>query len=97
MIDEIKAVKSAEEIALIRKTIPLQDTLCSAMPTSIRPGKYEYQIRADIIKMLYDLGGEEQLIMIGSASPGSSTGQYHAFFQNRQIKAGDQVLVIVGN
>jgi Xaa-Pro aminopeptidase len=95
IIDEIKAIKSEEEIFYIRKAIALQDTILAAAPTYIRPGRYEWQIRADLIRMCFDLGGEEQLIMIGSNSPGNSTGQFHQFYQNRQIKAGDQVLIML--
>ncbi|WP_258360747.1 M24 family metallopeptidase [Moorella sulfitireducens] len=94
-IDEIKAVKSEEEISYIRKAVALQDAIFAAAPTFIRPGRYEWQIRADLIKMCFDLGSEEQLIMIGSAPPGSSTGQFHQFYQNRQIKEGDQVLIML--
>lgn len=95
MIDDIKAVKSEEELDLCRKVTLLHDTICAAMPTIIRPGKYEYQIRADILKHMYELGGEEAIVMIGSASPGSSTGQFHPFYQHRQVKAGDQVLIML--
>jgi len=95
IIDEIKAIKSEEEIVYIRKAIALQDAIFAAAPTFIRPGKYEWQLRAEMIRMCFDLGGEEQLIMIGSNSPGNSTGQFHQFYQNRQIKAGDQVLIML--
>lgn len=95
IIDEIKAVKSEEEIYYIRKAIALQDAIFVAASTFIRPGRYEWQIRADLIKMCLDLGSEEQLIMIGSSSPGSPTGQFHQFYQNRQIKDGDQVLIML--
>ncbi|MGI6451033.1 MAG: M24 family metallopeptidase [Desulfitobacteriia bacterium] len=95
MIDEIKAIKSEEEISYIRKAIALQDAIFAAAPTFIRPGKYEWQLRTEMIRMCFDLGGEEQLIMIGSNSPGNSTGQFHQFYQNRQIKAGDQVLIML--
>jgi Xaa-Pro aminopeptidase len=94
-IDAIKAVKSPEEIDRCREACRVQDIICAAMPTIIRPGKYEYQIRGEIVKILFDLGGEEFLIMIGSSSPGSQTGQFHPFYQNRQIKKGDQVLIMI--
>jgi Xaa-Pro aminopeptidase len=94
-VDAIKAIKSPEEIEFIRRACEVQDVICAAMPTIIRPGKYEYQIRGEIAKILFEQGGEEFLIMIGSASPGSQTGQFHPFYQNRQIKAGDQVLVML--
>ncbi|MDR0435135.1 MAG: M24 family metallopeptidase [Gracilibacteraceae bacterium] len=94
-IDYIKAIKSQEEMDLIRKACQCQDIICAAMPTIIRPGKYEYQLRGEIFDILLELGGEEALIMIGSASPGAQTGQFHPYYQNRQIKQGDQVLIML--
>ena len=50
LVDEIKAVKSADEIALIRKTAALHDQIASAVPDILRPGRYEYEIRNEIKK-----------------------------------------------
>lgn len=95
LVDEIKAIKSADEIQFIRKAVRIQDMVCEAMPTILRPGKYEYEIRSEITRILTDLGSEEQWIMIGSEKPGIRTGQFPTFFQNRQIEKGDQVLIMI--
>jgi Xaa-Pro aminopeptidase len=95
IVDEIKAVKSEDEIACIRKAIAAQDIVCAAMPTIIRPGRYEYQIRGDINRILEDLGSEEQLIMMSSAPEGQYAGHAFTFFQNRRVEAGDQVFIMI--
>lgn len=95
MLDEIKAVKSDDEIEYIRKAVEIQDIAAEAVSTILRPGKYEYEIRSELTRILTDLGSEEQWIMIGSDKPGVNTGQHPTFFQNRKIEKGDQVLIMI--
>lgn len=95
LVDEIKAVKSPDEIAFIRKAVAIHDYAASALPAIIRPGRYEYEIRNDIEKLLKDLGSEEQLIMMGSAPPGTATPQLLSFFHHRRVEPGDQVFVMI--
>jgi len=94
-IDEIKAVKSSEEIKYVRKSAKVQDYVAAAVTTFLRPGKYEYEIRHEIRHLLSDLGSEEQLIMIGSAPMGERAGHNGHFFQNRRIEKGDQVFIML--
>lgn len=94
-VDEIKAVKSEDEIAFIRKAIAVQDAVCAAVPTFVRPGRYEYEVRGAINRLLEDLGSEEQLIMLGSSPPGIPTGHLPTFYQNRRIEPGDQVFIMI--
>ena len=94
-IDEIKAVKSPEEIEFIRHTAKTQDYVASAVSSFLRPNKYEYEIRSEIIHLLTDLGSEEQLIMIGSAPAGQKAGHTAHFYQNRKIEKGDQVMIML--
>ncbi len=42
-----------------------------------------------------DMGSEEQLLMVGSAPPGMSTGQKNDFFTNRTLNAGDQFFLMI--
>nr|WP_258360743.1 aminopeptidase P family N-terminal domain-containing protein [Moorella sulfitireducens] len=37
-VDEIKAIKSEDEINFIRKAIAVQDAVCAAVPSLVRPG-----------------------------------------------------------
>jgi Xaa-Pro aminopeptidase len=94
-VEEIKAVKSPEEIQFIRHTAKTQDYVAAAVNAFLRPGKYEYEIRSDIIHLLTDLGSEEQLIMVGSAPSGQKAGHTAHFYQNRRIERGDQVMIML--
>jgi Xaa-Pro aminopeptidase len=94
-IDEIKAVKSPEEIGFIRRTAKIQDYVMSAIKVILRPGIYEYELRGELTRLLSDMGSEEQLIMIGSAPLGERAGHTAHFYQNRRIEAGDNVMVML--
>lgn len=95
LIDEIKAIKSEDELVFVRKAIDLHDMVASAMPSIIRPGVYEYEIRSELQRILVNHGSEEQLIMMGSSPAGVRTPHLHSFYQNRRIEEGDNVLVMV--
>ena len=95
LVDKIKAVKSADELIPIRRAVETQDMVIAAAPTVIRPGKYEYEVRTELERMLGDLGSEEQLMMLNSAPPGTPCPQLPNFFQNRRIEWGDQVIIMV--
>lgn len=95
LVDEIKAIKSEDEMEYIRKAVQIQDIAAAAVPSILRPGKYEYELRSELTRILTDLGSEEQWIMIASEKPGVSTGQHPTFFQNRRIDKGDQVLIMI--
>jgi len=95
LVDPIKAVKSPEELELIKKAAAIQDAAMAAIPTIVRPGKKEYEIISAVTHLLIDMGSEEQLLMIGSAPPGMSTGQRNDFFTNRTLQAGDQLFLMI--
>ncbi|MCX8022560.1 MAG: M24 family metallopeptidase [Syntrophorhabdaceae bacterium] len=95
LVDRIKAIKSEEELTFIRKAAAIQDAAMAAVPAIARPGKKEYEIISAVTHLLMDLGSEEQLLMIGSAPKGVSTGQKNDFFTNRTIQEGDQLFLMI--
>ena len=48
MIDDIKAIKSDEEIRYIRETCELQDAVFNYVLTRIRPGRTEWGVFTDV-------------------------------------------------
>jgi len=95
LVDAIKAIKSLEELDLIKKTAAIQDAAWAAIPTIVRPGRKEWEINADLVHMLTDMGSEEHLMMLGSAPPGSPAGHKGTYFLNRTVQAGDQLFVMI--
>jgi Xaa-Pro aminopeptidase len=94
LVDEIKAVKSEEEIQAIKGTAKMQDIVWGAVLAMVRPGVREYEIRAEIQRLYWNWGSEEQLIMIGSQPAGTPAPQKLDFFQNRTLQEGDQVCIM---
>ena len=95
LVDEIKAIKSPEEMHYIRKAAWIHDAAWACIPALVRPGKKEYEIRSEIQRILSDMGSEEQWIMMGSAPPNRLAGHKPTFFQNRTLQAGDQLMVML--
>jgi Xaa-Pro aminopeptidase len=94
LVDEIKAVKSEEEIQVIKETARMQDIVWGASLAMVRPGVREYEIRAEMQRLFVNWGSEEQLIMIGSQPAGTPAVQKADFFQNRTLQEGDQVCIM---
>ena len=94
LVDEIKAVKSEEEIQFIKDTARMQDIVWGAVLAMVRPGVREFEIRSEIQRLYWNWGSEEQLIMIGSQPAGIAASQKAPFFQNRTLQKGDQVCIM---
>jgi Xaa-Pro aminopeptidase len=94
-VDTIKAIKSDEEIACIKKTVALQDEAMEYAKKAIRPGRKDSEIIADIIHKVTDLGSEEQLVFGGSGPVGRPVPMQKRHFQNRVVKEGDQFTLLI--
>jgi len=95
LVDPIKAVKSDEEIKLIKKTAALQDHAVGYAKKAIRPGRRDFEIIADIIHHVTDLGSEEQLVLGGSGPLGQAVAIRKRHFQNRMVREGDQFSLLI--
>jgi Xaa-Pro aminopeptidase len=95
MVDGIKAIKSDEEIALIKKTTALQDEAIEYAKKVIRPGRKDFEIIADIIHKVTTLGSEEQLVIGGSGPFGSPVPMQKRHYQNRTVREGDQFTLMI--
>jgi Xaa-Pro aminopeptidase len=95
LVDQLKAVKSEEEIELIKRTAAMQDEVMAYAKTAIREGRRDFEIIADIIHKATDLGSEEQLVIGGSGPLGRPVPMQKRHFQNRMVREGDQFTLMV--
>jgi Xaa-Pro aminopeptidase len=95
LVDRIKAIKSDEEITLIKKTTALQDEAMEFAKKAIRPGRRDFEIVADIVHKVTELGSEEQLVIGGSGPLGKPVPMQKRHFQNRMVREGDQFTLMV--
>ena len=94
-VDEIKVIKSPEEIELIKATAALQDRAIEHLKKTIKPGMRDFEVLAEAQYSTVRSGSERQLIQVGSGPAGTAVGFHLRHFQNRMIKEGDQVSILI--
>ncbi len=89
MVDPIKAVKSPEEIELIRRAAALQDEVVAKVRGFIRPGMKDFEVMA-YGRYVGELLGSETGYFLGSSSPlGQPAAVLRRAEQGREIRKGD--------
>ena len=94
-IDEIKAVKSPEEIERIKVSAHIHDEAMKACFAAIRPGAREFEIAAAGRHKCRMMGSEQQFVMIGTAPAGKPFPYSSMHALNRELKKGDQLGILV--
>jgi len=97
MVDQIKSVKSDEELALIGRTAAMQDAVMDAVFKAIRPGMRDSDLSALAEQVGHNLGGEQGLFLCSSAPVGTAAMFGNRHLQNRVIQPGDQYTLLVEN
>ncbi|OGA96148.1 MAG: hypothetical protein A3G27_19675 [Betaproteobacteria bacterium RIFCSPLOWO2_12_FULL_66_14] len=92
MVDAIKAVKSEEDIAAIRRTAAMQDEILARVGEHIRPGMYDFEVMAYAQYVGQGLGSETGYFLGSSAPPGEPALLRPRPQQGRQIRTGDVFL-----
>lgn len=96
-IDRAKAVKSDEEIALIRQTAAMQDAVFRKVLARIKPGMRDLEVAA-LAQYEGQLVGSEQGIFLGmSAKVGQPAFFAQRHFQGRTIRSGDHMSLLIEN
>lgn len=94
-IDRIKAIKSPEEIALIRQCAQMQDEIWELVLDYVRPGMREYEVATYAYAQCQLKGSTDGLILTGSAPLGVASVKGHRHFQNRVLQKGDQFTMLI--
>lgn len=95
-VDEIKAIKSEEEWALIDRAVRVHEQLGDCVPALFRPGRMEYEIRADLEHLALELGCDYiGNLAVGSAPVGKPARFTTHFYGNRRIEPGDNLSVMI--
>ena len=95
LIDEIKVIKSPEEIAHIRVTAGLHDLVIEHIRKIIKPGIKAYEVYAEARYAATVNGSEQGIVMVGSGPSGSPIPFMGLSSQNRVLKEGDQLSVLI--
>lgn len=96
-LDAMKAIKSEEEIAVMRATAELQDSVFNAVLAGARPGMRDVEITALARHAAEREGSEQSLFLASSAPMGTPATFATRHFQGRTVSSGDQMLLLVEN
>ena len=97
LVDPIKAVKSEEEIALVRMCAAAQDEAMRAAFTALRPGMRELEVAAVAEQVGHSLGSEQGLFLSFSGPAGTPGQIVNRHLQHRALQAGDQFSLLIEN
>jgi Xaa-Pro aminopeptidase len=90
ILDQLKAIKSAEELRLMRSHAALQDEAMRMALDSIEPGMEERRIVEVANQHMRFHGSAQGILMSGSGPIGTPSGIRMPFMQGRQVESGDQ-------
>lgn len=94
-VDQIKVLKSPEEIELIKRTATMQDDAMAHVSKLIKPGMRAYEVEAEVFYFTTRRGSERGLVLVGSGAPGRPAPFAPRHFQNRIIQEGDQISLLI--
>lgn len=94
-MDGVKAIKSAEEIGLIRRTTELQDKVFAEVCGFIRPGVTDRAVTAHAEAVGRRLGSDQGIHLGLSASPGTPSRFLNRPYQVRELQAGDHMSILI--
>ena len=97
LVDPIKATKSAEEIALIRRMTALQDACAQAVTKHLRPGLRDSEVVEIARAVATEMGSEQGWYMAASGPVGTAAVMQPPHMQNRVLREGDQFCMLIEN
>jgi Xaa-Pro aminopeptidase len=96
-VDWLKAIKSPEEIAAIRRAARMQDEIFARLLVKVRPGMRDTDITA-LAQYEGRLLGSEQGLFLGTSAPlGVRSGFADRYQQGRTLKPGEHFTILIEN
>ncbi|MDH5750659.1 MAG: M24 family metallopeptidase, partial [Rhodospirillales bacterium] len=97
LVDGIKAIKSDEECDRIKRTAIMQDEIVAEIAKSIRPGMKDSDVTA-LAQFTGQKLGSEQGIFLGISAPMGQVARFNQrHHQNRELRDGDYLPLLVEN
>ena len=95
MVDRIKAIKSPEELDLIRRCAGMQDEIFKAVLAVIKPGLRDIDVTAAAQAAALKLGSEQGIFLGGSSPVGVRSSFVPRFMQGRMLSKGDHLSLLI--
>jgi Xaa-Pro aminopeptidase len=94
LVDNIKAIKSPEEIGLIKATAAMQDDLWDMLLDYVKPGMKEYEV-SSWFQYQSRLRGSNQGLYFCTSGTKLPLPPMHGYHQSREIQKGDIVSILI--
>lgn len=94
-VDSVKAVKSPEEITLIRRCATMQDQVFSRVLEVIKPGLRDIDVTAAAQAEGQRLGSEQGIFLGASATVGARSPFAPRLMQGRTLQKGDHLSLLI--
>lgn len=95
-VEPFRAIKTKEELALIRKAAFITDETVSRFPEMARPGRTEREVAWDLEKTMRELGADKPgFDIIVASGPNSALPHHHP--GDRRLERGDMIVVDLGS
>jgi Xaa-Pro aminopeptidase len=94
LVDEIKAIKSAEEIDCLRRTAAMQDALMTKVCEYLKPGMKEFEVSA-YAQYHASMQGSGQGMFFCSSAPKLPGPPMNRYQQTREIQKGDVLMILL--
>ena len=96
MVDEIKSIKSDEEIELIKRAAVVADEGMKAAIDAVKPEMRDCDVYAEIERRVIQLGSEQQIAELASGSFGTQVPTLLTrHFMQRKLQEGDQMNLMI--
>lgn len=95
-VEPHRAIKSSEELALIRRAAGITDKTISLFPQMALPGRTEREVAWDLEKTMRELGADRPgFDIIVASGPNSALPHHHP--GDRRLEHGDMIVVDLGS
>jgi Xaa-Pro aminopeptidase len=95
MVDRIKVIKSPEEMELVKRCAAMQDGAMRAAFAAVKPGMRDIEVAAVAQQYSVSHGSENGIYLCASMPLGSPSPFGPRHVQNRVIREGDQIALLV--
>lgn len=94
-IDLFKAIKSEEEISLIKRAAEMQDMAFEHVLKTIKPGMKESDVYTEAVYSCNRQGSSRGLVLVGSGPSGNAVPFKPLHLQNKVIQEGDYLSLLI--
>lgn len=95
LVEQLRAVKDAEEIAAIERAVAITDETFAHLTTYLRPGLTEREVALEIDRVMRARGAEEPAFPAIVAG-GPNAARPHAIPTDRPLAAGETIIIDMG-